>query len=606
MRLNVVSFSNEWRGDLSVLRENAVNLPASVSGWRMLSDEGIPYVTLSELLSPSDFQDIWKESLMIVWAALRTAKASESNEIPDLVAIHANSLYYLLGQILVVGRALDHLLKKHPITEVQIEDPDDQDQEPYLFYAAECSAFYHEVVRIWAARHQIPLHIRREAHPKRPVHRKTWAHQWEGRGIELRFALKRKLRDIVIKCCFVPRMISWCQRRSHTQCGRTVVFGYPQASTGVSCRGIIARFRNAHSMILKFTADKGDLPELAHSLDRIKAACRSIPGVWRPMVEKRWIVYQKRTGAKGFSIFRGFNRELKKMLVRGERGALLASSPWNDYSGLGFAAAAFRQAGFPVAGVQHGGNQHVIQKAGVPVPLAEGVGGTFFVWGKGGPDEMSFYGLDAGTRFVRAGSPRMKDLCGRASGKRAPGIGRILYAPTFVNIMTMQGDQIPWDVYVPHLLKVCQRLNSSGRPVWVKILDIPEMKHLHLERFNNIIVLHKGVFSDYMVHADYLLVDSLGGSPIYEAMATERPILLYAGIENQSWDTGFLQAVQKRAACFWNSSSYFEGLNSFLKDPITFFSSFEKNSHVLDNYLNPTSPRTFWDVVEGELFKGVK
>ena len=92
-----------------------------------------------------------------------------------------------------------------------------------------------------------------------------------------------------------------------------------------------------------------------------------------------------------------------------------------------------------------------------------------------------------------------------------------------------------------------RRLNEMKTPAWVKILDRPEMDALGLDRFENLVLLRRGSFADYMSEADVLLVDSLGGSPVYEAMATDRPILLYAGMENQQWDPAMMAAQTRRA-----------------------------------------------------------
>jgi len=66
---------------------------------------------------------------------------------------------------------------------------------------------------------------------------------------------------------------------------------------------------------------------------------------------------------------------------------------------------------------------------------------------------------------------------------------------------------------------------------------------------------------------DYLLVDSLGGSPLYESLVTDKPILLYAGIENLEWDRQYIEKLKRRVICFFDETTYINGIREFRCKP---------------------------------------
>ena len=98
---------------------------------------------------------------------------------------------------------------------------------------------------------------------------------------------------------------------------------------------------------------------------------------------------------------------------------------------------------------------------------------------------------------------------------------------------------------------------------------------------------------------DYLIVDSLGGSPIYESVVTDKPILLYAGIENIVWDDKFVEKLKHRVICFFDETTYIQGLREFVADPEKYVqkSRIKRTDDLVQTYMPPVSSESFWSSV---------
>jgi CDP-glycerol glycerophosphotransferase (TagB/SpsB family) len=136
------------------------------------------------------------------------------------------------------------------------------------------------------------------------------------------------------------------------------------------------------------------------------------------------------------------------------------------------------------------------------------------------------------------------------------------------------------------------------------MLDTPEMSCIDMSLYPNLKFIKRGRFIDLMWGADYLILDSLNSSPIYEALMTDKPILFYPGIENQEWDENFLSKLSERAVCFFNEKSYLEGLKDFVVNPKRYIDKSGMNSFasVADEYMPKVSREKFWSIIYDSFF----
>src|SRR5205085_6213473 len=162
-------------------------------------------------------------------------------------------------------------------------------------------------------------------------------------------------------------------------------------------------------------------------------------------------------------------------------------------------------------------------------------------------DEHTAYGIYPKICFVKTGSPRtfsvLRGKNQHSISKNARRI-RVLYAPTDMSVYSSIGTNVVWDKYFRIVRGVFEILDRSELECTVKLLSTLKIDDLDLSNYRRLRFQRTGLFTDIMWDFDYLLVDSLGGSPLYESLVTDKPILLYAGIENLEWDRQYIEKLK--------------------------------------------------------------
>jgi hypothetical protein len=606
VRLNLISHWEGWRERIDVLKKDALNIPTSVPAFLSLEAEGVPFTTASGFLLPEDYQIVWEESAQLVDRMVDLSSRSEVPGVSSVFAIHAYSLFLLVAQVRILRRSLEAAFQCHNFDGVTMEAPEDQNEEQTLYFDAVHSPYFHDVARQWAREKGLTLSLVR-AGPIQEIPRER--RRWRVRTIEVACLGRAKVRAAF-------RGGWWALKTAVRRVlyrlsgGPFALFYLPQKGAGLDgdspgwAIDVSSRFKAFRRFA---TTQGGGAGETAAVREAARLVLLGLGPGDSGIVSSRLTRHLGRTWNEGLSVLSGFRHYLKGLITRGKKPAFVAAAPFVDWTFHGYVAEAFRAEALPVAGVQHGGNYGLTERGGLPIPFIEGVGGLFFHWGTGRADELAGYRVSVPMRWVQTGSPRMEDLRGRRRRFRS-GVGfspRVLYAPTLVGMVTAMGSNVPWDVYIPFCRAACRLLNDSGLEVWVKVLNTPEMEHLRLDRFPNLSVLKRGGFADYMEYADILIVDSLGGSPIYESLATEKPILLYGGIERQRWALPFLKRLEERVHCFWDAPSCLAGLRNFATDPESFLKRGAKTdgAGLFADYFSPVGKKTFWETVRSETYK---
>ncbi len=599
MKINIVSHIGDWVDHEALRGFEVMNIPASIPALLDLEREKIQFNSFSSFLQQQDYLEIWRESARNVKALMDLSFNLGHPDRPNLIVIHAYSLFLLLSQIRLVSRGLDIASAGKRVEEVTIEDPAGQDIESTLFFDSLHSPLFHAIARLWAGERGI--RVLTVPPGPRPV-KCVWSQTLRGRLVEICCKgpeyIRSALKEVLTKISTVSNPVLLRSPRDN----RLLCY---LPSKGASLGRWAPKWAMDVGRFLLTCQKTNTNGPNGFSCEEIQIFGRVLKGPELDLVLERFGSHLRRTWAQGFAIFSWFSRFIENQIAFGFNPVFMAAGPFTDWNFHSYVANAFQNRGLPVDGVQHGGNYGLMLSGGLPIAFVEGSGNRFFHWGQGCVDELGFYGVSMPIRWVKTGSPRMHELQTRKSSKRLPRRPRrLLYAPTYLSVMTTMGSNIPWDAYLPLLRRVCGILNYSNLDVWVKVLNSAEMHFLPWKEFPRLTVLEKGSFADYMGPADVLLVDYLGGSPIYEALVTHRPILLYTGIENQRWDPNFLKILSERVHCFHSAPAYLSGLQSFVSDPEGFLKRDTKTdgADLLERYIPAVNQKTFWRTVESEVY----
>lgn len=612
MILNVISDYKLWEKQGLALEGEVINLPASIPAFLALEKDRKPFITTSFLLSKEDYQDTWQQTLLLVWDMVQASFKDEDSTEPNVILIHAYSLYLLISQIRILEKVFDACCLKYNITEIRFEDPDGFKCGEYIFWHDLDPAYYHEVARSWSAHKSMEfLIIKRDMHDEGATH-----DFYIKKHILGMVAFIFKLFKYIRERCFDP-VVSAIKNISYILCGRRRILFYspfPGAGLGYSSPGFAINIDCLIHLSLVFerssvrghssasyTGDK--------TTDLVMPFVEKEVGACGCILRERFSRYLKWKYEKGRYVFHFLLRFLKVMQKLNFQTAFVASSIFVDFiSYQGYVADAFRKSRQKVAGVTHGGNARLMKRAATPFLIVDYVADIFFLWGDASSDEHAEYGIDRSPVFVKTGFPRKGEfLKARDRGKspfKNTGQPRIIYAPTALSVQTTIGNNVVWDAYINTLRKVFEILNAAQIDCVVKLLRSSEMDCVDLSLYPNIKFLRAGMFSDYMWKADYIITDSLGGSPIYEAVHTDRPILFYTGSENQAWDGDFLEKLTKRAICFFDSESYIKGLMEFVVNPEKYVSSsgIKISDDLVNEYMPGVSVHEFWRTIHDSCF----
>jgi hypothetical protein len=570
--------------------------------------------TTSEQLQPGDYQEVWQLSLAAVWDIVQRSLVDEEPDKPNMLVMNAYSLYILIAQILIFDRFLDRCAESMEIEELVIDDPSFFPEGDELFYSGADTPYFHEVAVIWADERDISLYKSSERmesrmDPPPPPPRKSYQALWWEFHV------------------MIGKLMPWVTSRIKTgfshmanvihllRGGKKVLFYSPFRSSGL--------YRNSPpdtidlTVLLKWVRrvrDRSDLlsfgPLEQQEINRLLRFSDPRIKPFESLIRRRLTRYLERAFPEACWEFNTVNKVLRNLRHRGVEMGYVAVSPFFDISSAGYSAEAFRKAGCVVAGVQHGGNTGHSERGATPTLLTDLFGGLFFQWGEGSPAEHVELGIRHPYKLVVAGSPNTA-ACRRIAARRVLRSRSrtrkkvILYAPTLMSVaVTTAGNNIPWDGYISVVREICKILDASEHECYVKPLMAREYGFFDFTPYTRLHVVSRFGFTDYMWGADYLIVDSLGGSPIYEAMTTDKPILAYIDNSNERWEPEFLKALKERVIGFSDPHSYTEGVHEFVLDPDEYLrrSGIKITDEFVDRYMPAVSADRMWETIRQKFF----
>ena len=274
------------------------------------------------------------------------------------------------------------------------------------------------------------------------------------------------------------------------------------------------------------------------------------------------------------------------------------------YSGSGYFASAIksiRQSGGIVTEVSHMPHYRIAKKMYTPHGLLIGPVDYVFHWGELMSGETGDRYLPE-SRHVKIGSPRSSPIERKIKHKEKARDGEdaILYAPSLLSIRNIGVSSIPWDTYAVTLERVFEKFSHSRHDIFVTYQASEGMKKIVKRWADSSIGFCNTKFINTLPNADYLVIDSLGGSPIFEALTSKLPILCHLYSQNLEWDEPVLKALKKRAVCCGDNESFLSELSDMLKCPKSYFEkkSADVNSvELLEMVVNPRTGENIWQTI---------
>lgn len=611
-RLNIISRYDLWGKRHGELLSGALNVPASLPAFLDLEKAGHPVLPVSSVLRTEDYRKTWRESLEATLSLVEKSMGGAAVG-PNLSVIHAYSLFRLFANVKIIEKFLEFCFSRYEIGEMVVENRADFTDEDRIYFETPelYSPYYQDVAVAWAEARGVKVTVLSPWEEERA----------DGRGpslirggasfllrhplLLLEKVLGRALRWIVLGAGLCRNVLAYL-------CGaRRFVFYFPFRSAGlrhwapsfwINAAPLFWCLQRALRVFPKGAPLRGGEDLHRDFLQCVENGFVGSGGLIRERISRSLEAHH----SERMMLFQIFTRVLEWLRQQGIQAALVSVGPFVDWGGVGYVAEAFRKLGFPIGGVQHGGNYFLDKEWSVIQLLPECQSNFFFQWGKLKEDfsKPDFFTC----RRIQTGSPRTRELTAmgdRSASRKLPGrIRTLLYAPTLLNLGTTTGQNVPWDRYVKIFLRTCEILNQSDLACTVKTLPTPEYKLFDSRRFPKLHFIRRSGFVDHMGEADTLLVDSLNGSPIYEALATNKPILLYDAAEYRTWESGFLEKLARRVVCFFDDEDYGKGLREFVSDPDGFLarSGVGNGSGLVDEYMPPVSQGDFYARVGESLF----
>jgi len=595
----------EHRGPGDVL------LPATASALLGLRDRGIAFEAISNWLGREDYGAIWQDSVETCWRFVDACRRSEQPDGPDLGLIYAYPVFIALTQMQVMARGLARLREARAISEVVAENGRGATTAEVFWQDV---SMYADAIRAWAADSQIPCSIvetieqagapllppAAEEHRRASVSRIAASISYRSRAaarrMHARWLSARRLARVL-------RLLIAGARSGQS----SVVLFYTQhlglndpqhvPDNAFDVRWLSELLRRVA------TADPSILARSLRSLDATAANLVQSHGWIGRIVKERLMACAAAYGERDIGLFGIWRRMLRRVRSIGWRAMLMADGPYTPFTSNGMLAEAFRCSNAPVAEVCHGGNYSLGLSSGTPDGLTIGPADVVFHWGKLGKGERG--DRLSNLRHVRTGSVRSHVLRGRTAPDRRVAAEKpmVLYAPTFLSPMTMYASNMPWDRYLPVLDAIFGAFaRAPFRPV-VSYLQTPDMAWL-IERWRRSpIEFRPYSFARSLPEADYIVVDCLGSSTIYEALTTDKPILCYAAAELQEWDAEFMTALRRRVVCCEDAQSYLACIDRLAADPAGFFASEPRtcSDELLQMVVPPAAEEDFWKIVRSSV-----
>ena len=348
------------------------------------------------------------------------------------------------------------------------------------------------------------------------------------------------------------------------------------------------------------TADHSILARSLRSLDATAMDLVQSHGWIGRVVKDRLMACAADYGARNIGLFRIWLRILRRLRSLGWRAMLMADGPYTPFTSNGMLAEAFRCSNAHIAEFCHGGNYSWGLSSGNPDGLTVGSADFVFHWGKLGKGELGDR-LLSNIRQVRTGSVRSHVLRSSTASARhvAPEKPLVLYAPTLLSQLTMYGSNPPWDRYLPIVDATLGAFARAPFRTVVSYLPAPDMEWVAERWRPSPIEFRPHSFPRWLPEADYIVVDCLGSSTIYEALTTDKPILCYAAAELQEWDPEFMTALRRRVVCCEDAHSYLACIDRLAADPAGFFAAEQRtrSDELLQMVAPPTREEDFWKIV---------
>lgn len=589
MKYVIVSQPGRWPP--SALSKDAVIVPASVPALATLCAERRPFASASSFLRPDDYQETWQRSFQDVWGLAESSRRQADLQKPNILAIYGYSLYLVLCQWRILWKALDGMVAQAGLTEIVVEPLEEQDPTPHMFYTGLFPAYFHEIATLWATARHVPVAVMAlDGNRSREKHSQVWPTLFELWHFARRRVKSRSSSVADSDVATIP-----LRHRVYYLPYGTAGLGPVVPPGAIDATDALAQFSAAEPI-----ADDCEVPAVGH----IAESDDDPPTGW---LDGRFTRHVQKSLPHGMSVFRGFRDIVSTDQRAGYKPALIMPSPYLDFNrNGGYMAEAFRTAGAPVASVQHGGNYRLFRRGGCLHDLTDFFGGHFFQWGAADVDESATYGIPRTFRAVNTGSPWLARVGRKYSARkrvRTRRSLRVLYVPTALDICTTAGYNAVWDQYFQVVRAVCRALDASGHDCRVKLLNMEESSFFGLNEFRHLEVIRRGGFVEYLPDADVLFIDALGGSPFYEALATDLSIVLYGAAENQEWDSAFLSHVRRRALYCGDASTYIQTVTNVLARGVSVFAEagVSADPTLRDAYFKPTSDANFWRAVDAGL-----
>ena len=590
-------------------RTGDVLLPATASAFLGLQDRGLAFETISNWLRREDYCAIWQDSVATCWRLVDACRRSEQPDGPDLGLMYAYPVFVALVQMQVMALGLTRLREAHAISEVIAENPRGVAAAEVFWLDV---SLYADAIRGWAAESGIPCSIvesgapllpapateeRRAMSMSRIVASISYRSQAAARRMRARWSSAERLARAL-------RLLIGGPRRHQSR----VVFFYTQHLGLADPQRVppnAVEVRWLSEVLRRVSA--GDHSVLARSLSSLDATATNLVqsyGWIGRVVKERLMACAAAYAAQNIGLFRMWLRILRRLHSIGWRAMLMADGPYTPFTSNGMLAEAFRCGNAHIAEICHGGNYSFGLSSGTPDGLTIGPADVVFHWGKLGQGEVGDRVL-SNIRHVRTGSVRSYVLRSRSAPARpvAPKKPLVLYAPTFLSPLTMYASNIPWDRYLPVLDAILAVFARAPFRMVVSYLQTPDMEWV-VERWRpSPIEFRPHSFARWLPEADYIVVDCLTSSTIYEALTTDKPILCYAAAELQEWDPEFMAALRARVVCCEDARSYLACIDRLAADPAGFFAAEQRtrSDELLQMVAPPTPEEDFWKIVETSL-----
>jgi hypothetical protein len=592
----------EHRGPGDVL------LPATASALLRLRDQGIAFETISNWLRREDYRAIWQDSGATCWRLVDACRLSEQPDEPDLGLMYAYSVFVALVQMQVMARGLTRLREAHPISEVIAENRRGGATAEVHWQDA---SLYADAIRAWAAESGIPCSIVETGAPLLPSAVEVEADQrrrMSGSRIvaSISYRSRAAARRMRARWLFVKRLaratrllIGGPRRRQSS-----VVLFYTQHLGLDDPQRVPANAFDVRwlSELLRrvATADRSILTRSLRSLDATATNLVQSHGWLGRVVKERLMACAAAYGARNIGLFRIWLRILRRLRSIGWLVMLMADGPYTPFSSNGMVAEAFRCSNAHIAEVCHGGNYSLGQSSGHPDGLTIGPADFVFHWGKLGKGEVGDR-LPSNIRHVRTGSVRSHVLRRGTDPARhvVPEKPLVLYAPTLLSQQMMYAANMPWDKYLPILDAILGAFARAPFRTVVSYLRAPDMEWVAERWRPSPIEFRPHSFPRWLPEADYIVVECLGSSTLYEALTTDKPILCYAAAELQEWDPEFMTALRRRVVCCEDAHSYLACIDRLAADPAAFFAAEQRtrSDELLQMVAPPTPEEDFWKIV---------